>query len=59
VVNHKLFEFQKYNVNRNYNTFHKEKYGKYEAATRLEMSDLKSKLSKQKNVFLKSETNER
>jgi hypothetical protein len=41
-----------------YNALHKEKYDKY-GATRLAMLyDLKSKLSKRKNLFLKSATNE-
>jgi hypothetical protein len=47
------------NVYRHYNTLHKEKYDKYEAATRLAMLyDLKSKMNKQKSLFLNS-TNER
>jgi hypothetical protein len=47
------------NVNRHYNTLHKENYDKYEEATRLAMLyDLKSNLSKQKSLFIKSATNE-
>jgi hypothetical protein len=43
---------------RHYNTLQKEKYDKYEGATRLAMLyDLISKLSKQKSLFLKSATN--
>jgi hypothetical protein len=42
------------------NTLHKDKYDKHEGATRLAMLyDLKSKLSKQNSVFLKSAANER
>jgi hypothetical protein len=52
--------FERGHVNRYYNTLHKEKYDKYEGATRFPMLyDLKSKLSKQKKLFLKSATNER
>jgi hypothetical protein len=41
-------------------TLHKEKHDKHEGATRLAMFyDLKCKLSKQRNLFLKSATNER
>jgi hypothetical protein len=51
---------KEYNVNRHYNTLHKEKNDKYEGATRLAMlCYLKSKLSKQKSVFLESATNEK
>jgi Leucine-rich repeat (LRR) protein len=46
--------------NTHYNTLHTEKNDKYEEATRFAMLyDLKSKLSKQKSLFLKSATNER
>jgi hypothetical protein len=47
-------------VNRHYNAHHKAKYDKCEGTTTLAMlSDLKLKLSKQTNLFLKSATNER
>jgi hypothetical protein len=53
------WSFEKeYITDSHYNTLHKEKYDK--GATRLAMLyDLKSKISKQKSLFLKLATNER
>jgi hypothetical protein len=54
------WSFEKVQCKQTLQHFIKKEYDKYEGATRLAMScGLKSKLSKQKTLFLKSATNER